>query len=275
MIAFSNGRYHPVEEPAVTLGNGGFLHGLGVFTTLRLYRGQAPDLHAHLQRLTEHGRQLELPPPPARGLVHEVISELVTVNNLQEKDMRLRLTVALAEQGAFFSAVPGPLPPGLASWQEQGMAAICLGPSFQRAHLPALKTLNYLPSMMALREAQAHQCPEAIILDRENQVLEGAVSNLFLFREAELFTPPDDGRILAGLTRKRVLDLARQAGLVTREAPISLAALRAADEVFLTNSIREVVPVTVLDGKPMGAGKPGELTCRLQAAYRTNLLKTK
>jgi branched-subunit amino acid aminotransferase/4-amino-4-deoxychorismate lyase len=273
MIAFSNGRYHPSSEPAVTLDNGGFLHGYGVFTTFRLYRGRAPHLAEHFQRLQHHGRQLDLAPPATLQQTSEVISELVKVNQLQNKDMKLRLTLTTQAGGLHFSAVPGDLPPELPRWQLEGVGATLLGPEFRRAHLPAIKTSNYLPSVLALQQANRSGCPEAVITGEDGFLLEGAVSNLFLVRRGELLTPPADGRILAGLTRNRVLELARAGGRPCRQAALGPDDLFQAEEAFLTNSVREVVPLVQLDGAGIGNGSPGPVTRCLQASYRDSVAR--
>ena len=277
MIVYSNGRYHREEEPAVTLGNGGFLHGNGVFTTLRLYRGQAIDLPDHCTRLKEHGSRLGLNLPRAREGVTEwlaeVIAELGRQNHSLQQDLRLRIPLTHQEgcSDGFLSLVTGPLPTDLDLWQTEGIPTITLGPDFQRTILPRFKTLNYLPSVLALRSAAAAGCPEAIICDANGGLLEGAVSNLFLVRQGVLMTPEDDGRILPGLTRARVLDLARNLGLETRETPLFRDDLLLADEAFLTNCVRQVVPVTSCDGRAVGPGSPGAMTSKILREYQEGL----
>ena len=268
MIVFSNGRYHSEEEPAVTLGNGGFLHGNGVFTTLRLYGGRPLDLHPHYRRLQEHGRRLGLDKVLNTAELTEVISELSSVNNLHHKDMRLRITWTQNKFTEFLALVPGPLPDGLHDWQNDGIKVITLGHQYQRTHLPQLKTLNYLPSILALQRAEKQGCPEAIILDPESMVLEGSVSNIFILRQGTLTTPEADGRILAGRTRDHVLALAGQLGLPAREKALGKKELHEADEIFMTNSVREIVPVIAFDGFQVGTGQPGEVVKLLQDHFR-------
>jgi len=266
MIVFSNGHLHDEEEPALALADSGFLHGRGVFTTLRLRRGQPMDLAGHYQRLRDHGRQLELMLPLTETGMAEIIHDLSAVNSLVEQDARLRITLTRDNRGPSLSLVPGPLPPGLARWQAAGIPVSVLGPAFRRTILPALKTTNYLPSLLALAEAEKLGCPEALIMDRDDNLLEGAVSNVFLLLQGVLATPPDDGRILAGLIRRLVLGLAMEMGLDVREEHIGRGVLARAEEVFLTNSVRQIVPVVAIDGRPVGQGRPGPRTRDLQRA---------
>lgn len=266
MIVWSNGRYHPLEEPAATLGNSGFLHGLGVFTTLRLSRGRPLGLAAHHARLARHGRELGLDLAPSPTELAEVISELTAANNIEKNEMRLRITLTREGPAAFLTLVPGPLPVGLDRWQAEGAAVITLGPRHQRTVLPHLKSLQYLPSVLAQEAAATVGAAEALILDEGEDLLEGAVSNVFLVEGRTLATPAADGRILAGLTRGRVLALAGQLGLEARETRLTATDLARAGEIFLTNCVREVVPVVGVDGRPVGAGLPGPVTRQLQQA---------
>ena len=267
MIVFSNGRLHDEEEPALALADSGFLHGRGVFTTLRLRRGQPVDLKGHYRRLRDHGRQLELMLPRTEAAMAEIIHDLSAANALAKQDARLRITLTRNDRGPSLSLVPGPLPPGLARWQTAGIPVSTLGPAFRRTILPALKTTNYLPSLLAVAEAEKLGCPEALIMDGEDNLLEGAVSNVFLVLRGVLATPPDDGRILAGLTRRFILGLAVEMGLQVREEPICRGDLARAEEVFLTNSVRQIVPVIAIDGRPVGQGRPGPVTGDLQRAF--------
>lgn len=268
MIIFCAGRYQDEEEPAIPLSSGGFLHGHGVFTTLLLRRGRPCHLEKHLERLESHARQVDLPAPYPTAAAFQVISELTEHNQLSEKDYRLRLTLFSDGPQTQLAAQPGPLPQELETWLDQGVSALTLGPQFQRGFRPQLKSTNYLPSLLALREAAGQGCQEALVCDDRDHLLEGAISNVFLVHQGELVTPPADGRILDGLTRRLILTAAPQLGIPCRERALPRNEARAAPEIFLTNAVRGVVPVTILDGQPVGNGRPGNWTRQLQAAWR-------
>lgn len=272
MIIYSDGRYHHEIEPAVPQGSGGFLHGNGVFSTLRLYRGTPILLQEHALRLADHASALGLPPSPAAEDIGTIVSELVRRNSLTQQDSRLRITWTICNHQGWLGLIPAAINKPWERWYTSGMGVITLGPEYRRAFRPDLKTLNYLPSLQALQQAaRASLCPEAIILDEEGRVLEGAVSNVFAVQEGHLITPPDDGRILAGLTRRRVLKLARETGRTALEAPLVGSTLAAAEEIFMCNAVREIVPVVMVDGTTIGSGQPGPMTRLLQETYRKDL----
>jgi branched-subunit amino acid aminotransferase/4-amino-4-deoxychorismate lyase len=143
--------------------------------------------------------------------------------------------------------------------------------AFARGNFPQIKSLNYLPSIMALRFARARGFDEACLLNRQNKVLECATSNIFLLKGKILRTPSRRLGILPGITRGRILQLAEQQGLKVEEAASELRDLVTADEVFLTGSVKEITPVVGLDEGPVARGQAGEWTRRLQDVYREDI----
>jgi branched-chain amino acid aminotransferase len=133
---------------------------------------------------------------------------------------------------------------------------------------PTAKTGNYLSHVLAIREARAAGAYEALMLDRDGFVTEGTTSNVFAVRGATLVTPPLAVGILEGVTRGLVLALARELGVPAREERLRPRDLEAADEIFITSSVREIVPVTRLGGRPVGTGRPGPVTAHLHAVFR-------
>jgi branched-chain amino acid aminotransferase len=130
------------------------------------------------------------------------------------------------------------------------------------------KVGNYLESIVLLREARAQGAHEAIVVDSEGRVLEGTTSNVFVVKGKELVTPPTTLPLLPGITRRLVLDAAPDVGLVAVERDLRVADLHGADEVFLTSTIREVLPVSRVDDRVIGGGRAGEKTKALLAAFR-------
>ena len=127
---------------------------------------------------------------------------------------------------------------------------------------------NYLLSVLAMDQARAANADEAIVVDHRGNVLEGATSNLFLVNAGQLLTPPLSQDILAGITRHHVLALARELALDVAERPISVEELMQADELFLSSSIRELLPIVAVDGRAIGTGRPGPVFVRLLSAFR-------
>ncbi len=281
MQVFLNGEFMPATQARVSAFDGGFMYGDGVYTTLRLYRGRALDLAAHLERLRRHAAALALPVPLDDAAFAADIDRLVTLNGLREGDGRLRITISrggdpddplpLRDLGRLAPTVLlalSPVPAELAAWARDGIAACVLAPGSARGGLAHLKTLNGLPAVLAQREAAARGCREAILAGDDGRLLEGAVSNLFLVAGGVLVTPAGEDHLLAGRTRERILGLAAGLGLPCASRRLELADLRAADEAFTASSVREVLPVVQVDGHPVADGRPGPVTRRLQAAYR-------
>jgi branched-chain amino acid aminotransferase len=130
------------------------------------------------------------------------------------------------------------------------------------------KVANYLQSLLAIREAKRAGASEALIVDGRGSVVEGTTSNVFLVEKGTLVTPPVEAGILPGITRERLLAVAEQAGIAVELRSVSEPELFRADEVFISSSIREILPVVRIDGRTVGAGRPGEITRRLHERFR-------
>lgn len=284
MVVYLNGKFVDGEKAAVSIWDGGYLFGDGIFTTLRLYQGKAIDAAAHHQRLRRQAHLLDLPFTLSEEMMTSALHELVIANGLQHVDSRARIT--LSRGGHIEAPLPlenldqveptivittGPLPRSLSQWTTDGISAISLGHAFSRGNLPHIKTLNALPTLMALRKAHKAGCPEALVFGQEGQLLEGIVSNVFLVVQGNLVTPLADGNLLPGRTRERVISCAAHLDMELEEKVISRAQLDSVNEIFLTNSVREIVPVVMLDGKPVGSGLPGPITRRLQDQYHSDI----
>lgn len=267
-----NGRLLPRGRARVSVADGGFLHGDGVFETIRLYAGKPLFLEEHLDRLTAGAAMIGLVCPTGETIRRE-IDRLVRANRVRG-DAVCRLSLSRAPHGRtgrnaatrviFLRA----LGEETARDFERGVHARTLG--FERAAGPsaALKTLSYLPSLLALRAADLTGAAEAIFISSGDIVLEGATTNVFA-RVGDVFiTPPADGRILPGVMRRRLLSLGGESAPSIREAPLEREALLAAPEIFLTNAVRELTPVIRLDGRPVGGGRPGPFTRALQERWR-------
>ena len=282
MIVYLDGQYRDGRTASISVWDGGFLYGDGVYTTLRLYRGRPLDLDAHHHRLLQHAAALDLRVPVGRDRLAGIIAELAARNGYTDRDGRIRITVTrgadparplpldrLEDIAPTLLVTLGPLPPELASWQQDGIAALCLPEGFARGNLPELKTLNGVTTVLAQRRAAAAGCVEAILTGPGRRLLEGAVSNLFLVRGGVVSTPAaDEGAFLAGRTRERIIAICGKLERPVREEVLTCADLAAADEAFVASSVREILPVVRIDDRPVGPGQPGPVTRSVQAAYR-------
>ena len=270
--AWSNGRLCAESELHLPVRDEAVLYGASLFETLRCYNGYPFRLEQHLQRircwmerlrLFAHARQMV---DLSTLAVRQAIAHLLEANGLRDGDARLRITVtAGSEQIApsCFMLAERISPGQVAKWQA-GIAAVRLpDPRSVTGELP--KWGNYACHFEAQLLAKAQAAEEAIWFNKEGFLTEGALSNLFILHEHRLLTPPLEEGILAGITRQAIFEIAQQMGIECLEERIPLSLLSQAHAVFLTNSVREIVPVVRLDGVPL----PKCLTvARLQEAYR-------
>jgi len=201
-----------------------------------------------------------------------------TLEANERPDARIRLTVLAGEgERGLTPPIPGTLTiiivaeecvlPSPRAYKE-GLRAVVVGTRRNsRSLLSGIKSINYLDSLVAQSEAVAAGADQAILLNEQGFVAECSTSNIFLVVGGQLLTPSVESGILPGVTREVVLELAQDLGITARVGEIPLNDLLCADEAFMTNSIIEVMPITAVDGKPVGSGMVGEITEKLMGAY--------
>jgi D-amino acid aminotransferase len=283
-LVWLNGRYLDTRRATVSVFDRGLLHGDGLYDTWRTYDGEPFRVAEHLRRLALGARRLGLPAPGAPDDWIVRSRKLVRASGLDDGALRLTLTRGVSRSAGRGELMPGgperptllltirPLPGDLAQRQRDGVAAVLLPyPRVAQAPWGALKLIGHSSSVAGKRDAARRHAAEGLFVTAQGHVTEGATSNLFAVVGRTLVTPPADGQILDGVTRLIVLRLARRAGLTVREAPLPVAQLRRAREVFLTASTIEVTPVVRLDGAPIGGGEPGPVTRLLQDAYQRDV----
>jgi branched-chain amino acid aminotransferase len=284
MIVDLDGELIAAEDARVSPFDAAYQYGDGVFDTLRAYRGFLFCVREHFERIARQVELLQLPVDPRVDAWHARLHRLLEANQLTTCDARVRIQIGRGGGpdtdlvGGDPEAIPPvvfitarPVAPSIQEWQSNGIHVLSMQASFSRGNFPQLKTLNYLPSLMAQRFASAQGYQEACLLNRQNRVLEGATSNLFCLRGRNLRTPPLRMGILPGVTRAHVLQLAAKAGLNPTEEAFELRDLLLADEVFITGSVKEIVPVVRVDRATIGRGHPGTVTRFLQQAYRDSV----
>lgn len=268
-----NGRLVDERAASVSVYDRGFTLGDGLFETMRAYGGHVFRLEAHLERLASGAERIGLPLPD--GLAVAVRSTLAA-SGLADAALRLTISRGLGGRGV---ALPVTVIPTVtvtahpfepeARWYADGIhAVISKNRINEHAATAGLKCLGYLGAVLASEEARAKGADDALLLDTAGHLAEGAASNLFLVRGDVLYTPPLSCGILPGITRATVIGIAAGMGIAAREDPLPPEAVCDADEAFLTSSLRELVPLTQIDGRPVGGGRPGPLTRRLLDAYR-------
>jgi len=281
---FINGELFDEGEARVPVFDRGFLYGDSVYEVFRTAGGKPVDMEPHLDRLERSATALVLPLPPRADIEAAVAATMEAAAN-SESYVRVIVTrgkgaigldPALAVEPLLI-VIARPLQSPSAEQYAAGIKLQIVGVerTSRRAVDPAVKSGNYLNSVMALAEARQHEAYEAIMLDRDGRVAEGSTSNVFVVKDGRLRTPNLEVGILGGITRWRVLRIAGELGVETEEGEVWPDDLRGADEVFITSSIRGVLPVREVGSaegvhRP-GAGAPGPATRRIMDRYEAFL----
>jgi branched-chain amino acid aminotransferase len=275
---FLNGKIIDAAEARVSIFDAGLVHAVGLFETMRAYGGRIMRMSAHLDRLAKSAAALEMQVQVDHARIESGIGELLAANDLT--DARLRLTMTPGElpreqsegnghSGATLIITAGPVKAYPAELYQHGMR-VCVCPYKQSRFDPLAghKTLSYFPRLLAMKYAAQQKCNEALWFNTDNQLAEGSVCNVFLVRGGTVMTPPLDTPALAGTVRDAVLEVGRKAGMSVEERVIDIEMLLSAEEVFLTGSVLEVMPVTGIEKHQVGTGAPGDVTQMVSTLYR-------
>jgi branched-chain amino acid aminotransferase len=279
------------DQATVSVFDRGFLYGDSVYEVIRTYALRPFQIERHLARLERSAARLGLVLPWDAARTRAEIARSLEASrggdardpeaapwNAGERSIRVMMTRGAGELGldpalavgprAIVIASPLHAPPLAAYRDGVGCRIVGIRHDAPEAVDTTAKTGAHLSNVLAVAEARAAGAHEALMLDRDGFVTEGASSNVFIVREGRVETPPLAAGILEGVTRALVLSLARSAGTTVREAPLRPGDLEAADEIFITSTAREVLPVTRLDGRAVKSGRVGEVTTRLHHLFR-------
>lgn len=266
---FLGDRLVDADEARVSAGDAGLLHGVGLFETLRAYEGRVFRLEAHLDRLARSIDALRLPFALDRPLCRKALADVLAANAMRNARLRLTVTAGRTDRGGEDDGAVRPTVLATAAavaayppeYYRTGMTVLISRFRQSRADpLAGHKTTCYWPRLIALREAHAGGCGEALWFTDQNLLAEGCVSNVFIVKGDVLKTPPLDTPVLPGIARGVILGAASASGQSVLELPLTVNDLLDADEVFLTNSIMEVMPVCRVERKAIGNEKPGPIT---------------
>jgi D-alanine transaminase len=277
-IVYLNGHYLPLDQAQISVMDRGFLFGDGIYEVIPCYFGNLFHFQAHLDRLIASLEGIRMVNPYSAEQWLAIFKPLIDASKNQYIYLQMTRGVAPKRDHAF----PDNTPPTIFAvcsdiapfaGLEAGVKAVTLDDT--RWQFCNIKSLNLLANILLRQEAVEQDCAEAILVNREGFVTEGAASNVFAVINGELVTPPKNNSILAGITRDVILELAEKNSLPYREAAISLAQFKTADEIWVTSSIREILPVVELDGSPVADGKVGTVWHTVNAifqAYKQSLL---
>ncbi len=273
-IAYVNGRFGPLADAVVSVEDRGFQFGDGVYEVIRTYRGQPFSIEAHLARLERSAKALQLPFGHTRAQWTSLIHEGLRLSRFPETKIYLQITRGQAPRDH-----PFPLdlaPTTVLTFRELRP----LEPSVRNAGVQAMtvedirwgrcdiKSVNLLANVLARQRAKVAGAFEAILV-RGGMVTEGSVSNVVVVRNGALQTAPEGNRILSGVTRAIVLELAKKDGLPVSEAFVSREDMLTASEVFLTGTTVEVLSVVGVDGQAIGDGTPGTVSRLLSGRWNS------
>ncbi|MCA9252767.1 MAG: aminotransferase class IV family protein [Phycisphaerales bacterium] len=275
-IVFLNGEFIKASDATISIFDGGFLHGAGLFETMRADHGHVFRLQPHLDRMINSATALGLPITLESLPTANDFDKLIAENEL--KTARLRMTVTVGSMHPSDVAADRPI------------LTVCVTASSLPAYPPELfrhgmkvmittytqstadplighKTINYLPRLLALRKAREFNCGEAFWFTPQNYLAEGCISSVFVVKDNAIATPPLDTPVLPSVTRSAVLEIAEREGIEHHEKAININDLLGADEVFITNSSMQVVPVCSVEKTDIAEGKPGPMAARLRQLY--------
>lgn len=272
------------DAATVSVYDRGFLYGDAVFEVLRTYGGRPFALEEHLARLRRSAeRVLIVLPVDEATLAREVEAALAAARSDASRESYVRVVVTrgsgplsldpdTATHPLRVILVEPVTPPSREAYL-LGVAVVFVSTRRVADDTPAsgAKITNYLASLLAMRDARARGAQEAIIVDARGRVVEGASSNVFVVTAGRLATPPESAGILAGITRAHILRAARDLGVPADERDLARDDLYGADEVFITSSIRELLPVIRVDDQTVGTGAPGPVSRALHRRFRESV----
>jgi branched-chain amino acid aminotransferase len=278
MKVYINGKYRDEADASISVFDHGLLYGDGIFEGIRAYNGRVFKLKEHIDRLFFSAKAILLTIPMSHAEVMAAVIQTCRQNDVHDGYIRLVVTRGVGTLGLnpnrckdpCVIIIAGKIQLYPAELYQKGMEIITV-PTVRNLHSalnPAIKSLNYLNNILAKIEASNSGCEEAIMLNAEGFVAECTGDNVFIVKENHVLTPPLTSGALYGITRRVVLEMASQLGFKAGETNLTRYDLFNADECFLTGTGAELVPVVRIDGRTIGAGKPGPVTERLVQQYR-------
>lgn len=270
---YLNGDFIPSDQAKVSVFDRGFIFGDGVYEVIPVYGGNLFRFKEHIKRLENSLIKIRILPPLSEDRWFDILSTLIEANGGGDLSIYLQITRGITPIDPTFPqnvqptvmAIASPLKPIDSELLTNGVSAVTLDD--YRWQFCDIKAITLLPNILARQEAIDGNATEAIFI-RDGLITEGASSNIFMVKNREITTPAKSQYLLPGITRDLILELAEQNRIQCRESDITLEQLESADEIWLTGSTKEILPVTKLNGQSVGTGLPGPLWSRLLALYQ-------
>ena len=281
-IIYLNGKLIPHPRAKLSPFDHGFLYGYGIFETMRSYGGTIFRLDRHLARLHHAAKTLDIAGKLTTFDLEKACYDVLKANNLSEARLRLTVTAGKGDitpnpdtcsDITVFIVARKLIPQPPESYQRGYTAILSSYRRNSQSPLSRLKSTSYIENVLARQEARTAGADEAVLLNEKGFVAEGSTTNIFLVSAQMLITPAVENGALPGITREAALESAKSMGIKTLVKLVELGELLTAREAFLTNSVLEIMPLTSLDDKPIGSGKPGPITQRLMSTYQELVTK--
>jgi len=281
-VVYVNGIISDASTASIPVFDHGFLYGEGIYETLRTYRLEPFLFDRHMRRLRHSAALMALPVPLSDAEFLARVRDTMAAHPARdEKYIRILVTRGVGELSYQLDATPTPtvviivkpMPavPDRAFLEGIRLATVSIRRNHPQALNPMIKSNNLINNALAMQEALRAGADEALMQNQGGEFVECSQSNVFFVRDGAALTPPLSAGLLPGITREFVMELAGDIGVEAREARVTPADLAAMDEVFITGTTREITPVSSIDGRPVGDGRPGPVTTRLLAHLRERI----
>lgn len=277
-LIYLNGQFVAKEDAVISVYDHGFLYGDGVFEGIRVYEGNVFKLTEHIDRLYESAHSIMLDIPHSKEEMEKVIVETVNKNELTSAYIRVVVSRGAGDLGLDPRNCSQPtvivIAEALAIYSDDlyknglKLASVVNRRSSPDVLNPQIKSLNYLNNILVKLASVQADADEALILNNQGYVTEGSADNIFIIKNDKIITPPVYLGALEGITRNAIIDLANELDYEVVEKPFTLHDVYIADEVFLTGTAAEVIPVVSVDQRTINDGKPGSITNHLLEAFR-------
>ena len=278
MSVYLNGQFLPLAEAKISVLDRGFVFGDGVYELVPVYSRKPFRLDAHLRRLQASLDGIRLANPHGAAEWRELIVRLIALQDFADQSVYLQVTRGTPDgtrpprEHAFPKGVPPTVfmfaQPLVTATPAQKAAGVCAVSAVDNRWLRCnIKAISLLANILLRQQAEDAACAETVML-RDGFLTEGAASNIFVVKAGVLLTPPPSHLMLTGITYDVVLELAAAHGIPHEVREISDAEVRSADELWMTSSTKEIMPIVKLDGVPVGTGVPGPLAKQMDALYQ-------
>jgi D-alanine transaminase len=272
-IAYVNGQYLPLDHATVHIEDRGFQFADAVYEVIRTYNGKPFALDEHLARLQRSLDGIQLTSPATAQELTGIVNELIRRAGFNETLVYMQISRGRAPRHRAFPRDPKPTivmtarqgPVASKQLKHKGIRVITV-PDFRWGRCD-IKSVALLANVLAYQKAHEAGVDDALFVGQDGFVAESTAANLFIVQGTQLISPPTGPHLLSGVTRTRIIEAAGRAGLICSEKPVTVAALKMADEAFLTSTTQEVVPIIEADGQKIGLGRPGNVTLRVYAAF--------